>query len=121
MNENSKCLVIEFDYGQNLPVPKLNVNSQFYKRLLWYNVFNVYCHNVKNSVMYCYIETVQKKKNSESVASFLHHFIERKLNSSHVDYKDIVLFSDNAGGQNKNLIMFMFCSYLAVSLKTRVS
>ncbi|KAJ4436371.1 hypothetical protein ANN_19003 [Periplaneta americana] len=30
MNENSKCLVIEFDYGQNLPLPKLNVNSHSY-------------------------------------------------------------------------------------------
>ncbi|KAJ4449793.1 hypothetical protein ANN_01197 [Periplaneta americana] len=29
--------------------------------------------------------------------------------------------SENAGGQNKNFIMCMFCSYLAVSLKTRVS
>lgn len=35
-------LVIEFDYAQNYPVPKLNVSSQFYKRLLWLYCFNVH-------------------------------------------------------------------------------
>lgn len=34
------CLAIEFDYGQNLPLPKLNVTSQFYRRLLWCYIFN---------------------------------------------------------------------------------
>jgi hypothetical protein len=28
-------LVVEFDYAQNLPIPKLNCTSQFYKCLLW--------------------------------------------------------------------------------------
>ena len=60
MNENSKCLII---------------NSQFYKRLLWYNVFNMYCHNDKDTMMYCYVET-EYKESSESVTFFLHNFIE---------------------------------------------
>lgn len=33
-NDNHSILVVEFDYAQNLPLPKLNVTSQFYKRLI---------------------------------------------------------------------------------------
>jgi len=35
-------LVVEFDYGQNHLIPKVNVNSQFYKKLLWLYVFNAH-------------------------------------------------------------------------------
>lgn len=38
-------LVCEYDYAQNYPVPKLNVNSQFYKRLLWLYAFNIHVFN----------------------------------------------------------------------------
>ncbi|CAH1109345.1 unnamed protein product [Psylliodes chrysocephalus] len=31
---DNTLLVVEFDYSQNFTVPKLNVNRQFYKRLL---------------------------------------------------------------------------------------
>lgn len=38
-NDETAHLVIEFDYGQNYPIPHLNINSQFkanfaYKRML---------------------------------------------------------------------------------------
>lgn len=33
--EQNDIMVCEFDYAQNLPLPKLTVTSQFYKRLLW--------------------------------------------------------------------------------------
>lgn len=31
----SKVLTLEFDYSQNYPITKLNVNNQFYKRMFW--------------------------------------------------------------------------------------
>ena len=33
MSKNNLCC--EFDYGQNLPLPKLPVSAQFYLRLMW--------------------------------------------------------------------------------------
>lgn len=53
---NAKCLVIEFDYSQNLPLPKLNVTSQFYKRLLWLYLFNIHVHNDGSSYIFCFME-----------------------------------------------------------------
>lgn len=44
--ENTEGIaVFEFDYSQNLPLPKSNITSQFHKRLMWMFVFNVHIHN----------------------------------------------------------------------------
>ena len=51
--ENCDTLIIEFDYGQNLNLPRLNNSAQFYKRLLWLYVFNIHCHNDGRSKFYC--------------------------------------------------------------------
>lgn len=58
----STVLVLEFDYAQNLPLPKLSVTSQFYKRLLWLYLFNVHCHNDGKSSFYYFLETKGKIK-----------------------------------------------------------
>lgn len=104
-------LVLEFDYAQNLPLPKLNINSHYYKRILNLYVFNIHCFNDSESKMCSFLEC-DGKKDSNSVCSFLDNFISRKL-SSNPSFKKIVLFSDAAGGQNKNLTVVKFCSYLA--------
>lgn len=48
-------LCMEFDFGQNLALPKLPVTEQFYKRLIWLHIFNA---NVfgrhKRSYMYSF-------------------------------------------------------------------
>lgn len=50
------------------------------------------------------------------VCSWLHY---KKIQPP-CNYKKIVLFSDAAGGQNKNLLMCVFCSWLAITLKLEV-
>lgn len=104
-------LVIEFDYAQNLPLPKLNVTSQFYKRLLWLYTFNVHIHNDNTSYMYTFMET-EGKKDANSVASFLYDCLKKKL----VEFprvKKIVFLSDGAGGQNKNKTIVSFGCWFA--------
>lgn len=68
---DDSILVIEFDYGQNLPLPKLNVTSQFYKRLMWLYLFNVHVHNDDTSHFYCFLKS-DSKKGPDSVASFVY-------------------------------------------------
>ena len=47
------ALCLEFDFGQNLPLPKIPVSDQFYKRLIWLHMFNVNVFgNHKQSYMY---------------------------------------------------------------------
>lgn len=111
--ENPSVLVLEFDYAQNRPLPKLNATAQFYKRLLWMYIFNIHCHNDQSSVLYWYLEN-EGTKDSNSVCSLLYHYISRKLDGSSI--KKIVLFSDAAGGQNKSVYIVKFLSWLAKSL-----
>ncbi|KAJ4451884.1 hypothetical protein ANN_03362 [Periplaneta americana] len=103
------CLVVEFDYAQNFSVLKLNVCAQFYKRLLWLHVFNIHIHNDGSSFLYSFMET-QAKKDPNSVASFVHNCLLKKLHDQS-QIKNIVLFSDFCGGQNKNMDIVLFCMW----------
>lgn len=109
--EDSDTLVIEIDYAQNLPLPRLNITAQFYKRLLWLYVFNVHCHNDDSSTFYCFFET-EARKDPNSVCSFLHDFLCKKLQQI-ASVKKIVLLSDSCGGQNKNMTVVRFCSWFS--------
>lgn len=111
-------LIIEFDYAQNLPLPKLNITSQFYKRLLWLYNFNVHCHNDGTSSFYCFLET-DSKKGSNTICSFVNHFVAEKMNEF-PDLKKIIFFSDACGGQNKNMTVVMFSTWLANSLNIEI-
>lgn len=111
-------LVLEFDYAQNLSLPKLNINSHYYKRILNLYVFNIHCFNDNDSKMFTFLEC-DGKKDSNSVASFLEVFIKKKL-VDNPTYKNVILFSDSAGGQNKNLTIVKFCTWLAQTYKIEV-
>lgn len=68
--EGGEVLVMEFDYAQNFPLPKLTVTSQFYKRLLWLYLFCIHVHNDDAAFMYTFIES-KCKKGANTVASFV--------------------------------------------------
>lgn len=55
--EGGEVLVIEFDYAQNFPLPKLTVISQFNKRLLRVYLFCVHVHNDDGAFMYTFLES----------------------------------------------------------------
>lgn len=110
-NNNDTVLVCEFDYAQNFAVPKLNVTSQFYKRLLWLYAFNIHIHNDGTSFMYNFMEH-EAKKNADSVISFLNECLTEKLKENpHITM--VVLLSDAAAGQNKNAAMVSFCLWFS--------
>ena len=60
MLQKKNVLHNEFDFGQNLPCPKIPVNSQFYCRLLWLYIFNVHVHHSSNSYMFHFVEGTLK-------------------------------------------------------------
>lgn len=117
-NEIQDHLVLEFDYGQNYPIPRLNVNSQFYKRMLWLYVFNVHIYNDDSSYFYCHMET-HSSKNGNSVVSFLYDCLKKNL-QKFPNIKVIVLLSDATGGQNRNTTMTKFCNWFAKVHKVEI-
>ena len=117
--DNNLCL--EFDFGQNLPFPKLPVNARFYLRLIWLHIFNVQVHvadkEKSRSYMYLFMQDFLKK-GGNTVFNYLWHAIleEFKLNM----YNSIFFFSDSCGGQNKNYNMLVFLSLLSQKLQVTI-
>ena len=112
------CVALEFDYTQNLPLPKLNNTSQFYKRLLWQYVFNVHRHGEEHprSTLYMYLEG-EGAKNSSAVVSMVYTEITATLRAPQFGTTaKVILFSDACGGQNKNVNVSKFLSYVAQTL-----
>ena len=102
-----------------MTLPRLNINSDYYKRILNIYVFNIYCFNDKDSKMFYFLEN-DGRKDSNSVCSFLKDFIKKYL-SENPNFKKIVLFSDSAGGQNKNLTMVKFCTWISKTYNVNIA
>lgn len=95
-------LCCEFDFGQNLPLPKLPVSAQFYLRLVWLHIFNVHIHKTDRSYMFPFMEGYLNKGGNTVCNLVLYTILEElKLKC----YNKIVLFSDACGGQNRNYIL----------------
>lgn len=90
---------IAFDLQQALPTPKNFSGVQYYKRKLW--CYNLGIHNIQTgkACMYLWNET-EGKRGSCEIASCLMDYIDTKLPDT---VTRLMLFSDNCGGQNKNI------------------
>lgn len=118
MLREENVLCCEFDFAQNLPMPKLPVSDQFYKRLLWLYVFNVHIYGSnKRSYMFPCIEGFYKK-GSNLVCNYLLNAISEELKLDH--YGKIYLFSDACGGQNRNYNVLTFLSLLSNHFQVEV-
>ncbi|KAE9522462.1 hypothetical protein AGLY_017123 [Aphis glycines] len=90
-------MAITFDYMQNLPLLFMPVQEMFYLRKLWFYVFNIHDISKNRSVFYTYTEGTAKRGSNE-VCSFLHDF----FNTIPDKVKELHVFSDACGGQNRN-------------------
>lgn len=110
-------LVIEFDYSQNKPLPKLSNTTNYYKRCLWFFTFNIFIYNNNKSYMIHFIEG-ENKKGANSVSSFLFEIL-KQINLS--SFKEVILFSDSCPAQNKNSTLFKCLIYLSNLFKIQIS
>lgn len=112
-NIPADTLCLEFDYAQNLPLPSLTINKQFYLRLLWFHNINIHSHHDKDSSFYTFYE-YEAKKDANSVVSFVNHFLTQKgVFEEGSQIKKLIFFSDNAGGQNKNSTFIQYCGWIS--------
>ena len=98
-------LVICMDLAQARPIPQITESLAYYKRKLMLYIFGIY--DVINDVSYMFTWTeVEAKRGSNEIASCLSVFID-KFVSPHID--NLVIFSDNCAGQNKNINIVLSC------------
>lgn len=109
--QNTEAITV--DYGKNLPIPNISTNDVYYKRQLSFYLFNVHILSSGDSTFYCYDQTVAKK-GSDEVVSMLHHFFTEVLSPQ---VRDLHMFADSCGGQNKNFTVIKYLHYCTVVLK----
>ena len=88
------------DLQQTLVTSRLSTNVAYYKRKIWTYKFGIHdLTGVVRPVMYVWNEAVAKRGSSE-IASCLTHYLENFVPAR---VNKLVIFSDNCGGQNKNI------------------
>ena len=117
--KSEKYIVIEFDYAQNRPLPKLPNCNLFYKRLLWLFIFNVHVHNIKSFIFYN-LEGMAPK-NPNSVCSAIFRVIQFLKDGNFLLDKEIIFISDSTCSQNKNWTVIKFLSYISIKFSIKIT
>ncbi|XP_072402450.1 uncharacterized protein [Diabrotica undecimpunctata] len=104
---------IAMDFQKNLPLPNITTNDVYYKRQLAFYSFNIHVLSTADSYFYCYSENIAAK-GSDEVISMLHHFIFTQLDKK---VKQLEIFCDSCGGQNKNFNIFRYIHYVVVTTR----
>lgn len=112
-DDSEDIMALCFDLQQTLPTPKLSTSVAFYKRKLWTYNFGIFNLKTKKSTMYVWDEVTARRGSCE-IMSCVNHYIEANHEPNQTK---LVLFSDNCGGQNKNVNVILGCLRLLHSKK----
>lgn len=95
--------VLSFDLEKSLPLPRLPTGIVFYKRQLWLYIAGI--HSFIRKQGYCYVWTEnQAGRGAQEIGSCLKKHIGSQVRHG---VKNLVLWSDSCGGQNRNIKMVL--------------
>lgn len=105
---DSDTYVICFDLMKTLPTPDLDVGVCYYKRQMWTYLLGI--HNLMTHEVFTYLwHEAQASRGPQEVASCLIHFFKNHA----TDRPNVIMYSDQCGGQNKNFKMVIMMNYVA--------
>lgn len=107
--KNNEVSVICFDLMKTLPTPVLTTGICYYKRQLWTYCFNIHDMGTDNSYMFIWDETIASRGPQE-IGSCLLFYIKNFQIS-----RKLIMYSDQCGGQNRNIKMSLLCNYITAS------
>ena len=90
-----------YDLQKVLPVPKSEVSPMYYKRKLAVYNFTIFNMGNKQGECFMWYEGIAQRGSNE-VATSVNMFLEQKARDG---VKEVVFYSDNCAGQNKNTII----------------
>ena len=100
--------IVCMDLQQALTTPKLTVNIAFYKRKM--NTYNFNIHNYRDNKGYMFLwDETTAKRGAIEIISNVDFFINNYVSN---DTRELIFFSDNCSGQNKNYFLTSYYLYL---------
>lgn len=123
ISDQENYIVMEFDYFQNLPLPKIPCSKIYYSRQLYLYLFNIHIYNnYDNSPNEIFFHSIEGElsKNANSVCSNLYPVILSYWHYNRISNKTLILLSDNTGGQNKNWTMVKFLSSISIKFNIKI-
>lgn len=101
--------VIAFDLMKTLPTPVISTGICYYKRQLWTYCLGIHNLGTNEVFMYTWDESIASRGPQE-VGSCVLHYIK-----NFVKTEKLIMYSDQCGGQNRNIKMAALCNYIVSS------
>lgn len=110
--KNSKDICyLTIDLQQTMPLPKLSTSKAFYLRQMWFYNFGIHIlyENISRATFCTWTEDIASRGSVEIYSSFL---TALELDNDIKSKNHLIIWSDSAGGQNKNFLMVYLYQYL---------
>lgn len=108
LERKPNALIVCFDLMKALVTPKLCTGIAFYKRKMC--TYNLDIHNYRNNKGHMFMwDEVTAKRGAVEIISALNYYIEHYVDPN---IEEIIFFSDNCPGQNKNYSLMCYYMYL---------
>lgn len=103
---STNITVITFDLMKTLPTPVLSTGIVYYKRQLSTFCFGIHNMGTDDAYMFVWDES-DASRGPQEIGSFLMYFFK-----NFVTTKKVIMYSDQCGGQNRNIKLSLFCQYV---------
>jgi len=108
-NNPEDVTVITFDLMKTLPTPLLSTGICYYKRQLWTYCFGI--HNMSNGDVYMFVwDKSVASRGPQEIGSCILYFLKKFVSTEH-----LIMYSDQCGGQNRNIKLSLLCQYIVSS------
>lgn len=113
--DNNNVTCIAFDLMKTLPTPVISTGICYYKRQLWTYCLGVYNLGNNEVMMYVWDESVASRGPQEIGLCILHYV------KTYVSSTKLIMYSDQCGGQNRNIKMATICNYIVANTSLSVN
>ena len=106
---------IDFDLMKTRATPVLSTGVCYYKRQLWTYCLGIHDLASENAIMYLWNESIACR-GAQEVGSCLLYYVKNFVHT-----RNLIMYSDQCGGQNRNIKLSLMCSYITTSPDNTVS
>ena len=106
--QKPNATIVCMDLQQALPTPRFTANLWFYSRKMYTYNFGIHDYRNHKGYMFLWDETTAKRGAIEIISN-LDYYINNYVSS---DCRELIIFSDNCSGQNKNYALMTYYSHL---------